>query len=164
MQSKPSIEEVWNWISEVPDPEIPAISLVDLGIIRNVVWDADMLSVTITPTYSGCPATAVIKADITAALKKNGIDSVQILRQLSPAWTTDWLSQSGREKLFAYGISPPVVGTAATGIGKRKSPRVICPQCRSEKTEVVSQFGSTPCKASYRCIDCLEPFDYFKCI
>lgn len=167
----PEPEEVWRWLGEVPDPEIPVISLTDLGIIRDVAWDGDTLVVAVTPTYSGCPATTVINLDIEAALKARGIDKLRLERRLSPAWTSDWISAEGRDKLRAYGIAPPIDGTAADGRLMARANRlagsnlaVACPRCGSTRTEKVSQFGSTPCKASYRCSDCLEPFDYFKCI
>ena len=169
---RPSVDEVWHWLSKVPDPEIPVISLTDLGIIRDVEWRDDTLVVTVTPTYSGCPATTVINLDIETALTGKGLDKVKLERQLSPAWTTDWISAEGREKLKAYGIAPPIDGTAADGILMKRIDRlsgrsnltIACPRCGSVNTEKISQFGSTPCKASYRCTDCLEPFDYFKCI
>ncbi len=167
----PAPEEVWRWLGEVPDPEIPVISLTDLGIIRDVAWDGDTLVVAVTPTYSGCPATTVINLDIEAALRNRGIDKLRLERRLSPPWTTDWISEEGRDKLRAYGIAPPIDGTAADGRLMARASRlagsnlaVACPRCGSARTEKVSQFGSTPCKASYRCSDCLEPFDYFKCI
>lgn len=161
---KPEIEQIWQWLDAVPDPEIPVISLVDLGIIRNLEWRGDTLVVTVTPTYTGCPATSVINADIENALRGNGIQNLVLKRQLSPAWATSWLSESGRRKLREFGIAPPVEGTAACGAGTVSAPEVPCPRCKSQKTEMISRFGSTPCKASYRCMDCLEPFDYFKCI
>ncbi len=167
----PVPEEVWRWLGEVPDPEIPVISLTDLGIIRDVAWDGDTLVVAVTPTYSGCPATTVINLDIEAALRNRGIEKLRLERRLSPPWTTDWISEEGRDKLRAYGIAPPIDGTAADGRLMARASRlagsnlaVACPRCGSTRTEKVSQFGSTPCKASYRCRDCLEPFDYFKCI
>jgi ring-1,2-phenylacetyl-CoA epoxidase subunit PaaD len=167
----PALEEVWRWLGEVPDPEIPVISLTDLGIIRDVAWEGDTLVVAVTPTYSGCPATTVINLDIESALKARGIDKLRLERRLSPAWTSDWISAEGRDKLRAYGIAPPIDGTAADGRLMARANRlagsnlaVACPRCGSTRTEKVSQFGSTPCKASYRCRDCLEPFDYFKCI
>ena len=167
----PELEEVWRWLGEVPDPEIPVISLTDLGIIRDVAWDGDTLVVSVTPTYSGCPATTVINLDIETALKGHGIEKLRLERRLSPAWTSDWISAEGRERLRAYGIAPPIDGTAADGRLMARANRlagsnlaVACPRCGSTQTEKVSQFGSTPCKASYRCSDCLEPFDYFKCI
>ena len=146
--------QIWEWLSAIPDPEIPAISLTDLGIIREVRWDDDCLVVAVTPTYSGCPATAIINLDIESALRARGVEKLRLERRLSPPWTTDWLSDEGREKLRAYGIAAPGVRGAL----------VACPRCGSSQTEKISQFGSTPCKASYRCKDCLEPFDYFKCI
>ncbi|KNY17210.1 phenylacetate-CoA oxygenase [Shinella sp. SUS2] len=169
---RPSVKEVWHWLSEVPDPEIPVISLTDLGIIRDVEWRDDTLVVTVTPTYSGCPATTVINLDIETALTGKGLAKVKLERRLSPAWTTDWISAEGREKLRDYGIAPPIDGTAADGVLMKRIDRlsgrsnltIACPRCGSANTEKISQFGSTPCKASYRCTDCLEPFDYFKCI
>ncbi len=170
--ARPDLAIVRRWLSQVPDPEIPVISLTDLGIIRDVEWQDDTLVVTVTPTYSGCPATSVINLDIEAALRARGIEKLRLERRLSPPWTTDWISAEGREKLRAYGIAPPVDGTAADGRLAGRVARlagtsnlvIACPRCGSTKTEKVSQFGSTPCKASYRCTDCLEPFDYFKCI
>ncbi|MFN4156635.1 MAG: 1,2-phenylacetyl-CoA epoxidase subunit PaaD [Paracoccaceae bacterium] len=168
----PDLQTVRHWLSQVPDPEIPVISLTDLGIIRDVEWQDDTLVVTVTPTYSGCPATSVINFDIEAALKANGVQKVRLERQLSPPWTTDWITAEAREKLRAYGIAPPVDGTAADGrllgrisrLAGTSNLVIACPRCGSTGTERISQFGSTPCKASYRCTDCLEPFDYFKCI
>lgn len=168
----PHLDTIWHWLAQVPDPEIPVISLTDLGIIRDVTWQDDTLVVTVTPTYSGCPATTVINLDIEAALKANGIEKLRLERQLSPPWTTDWITPEGREKLRAYGIAPPIDGTAADGrlagrvarLAGTSNLMIACPRCGSTKTEKISQFGSTPCKASYRCTDCLEPFDYFKCI
>ncbi len=151
---KPCAEEVWAILRSVPDPEIPVISIVDLGIVRNVAWDGDMLCITVTPTYSGCPATAVIDLEIERALRANGIAHITLKRQIAPPWTTDWLSDAGRAKLEAYGIAPP---QPAGGPDR-------CPRCQSPDVERISQFGSTPCKAQWRCRDCLEPFDYFKCI
>jgi ring-1,2-phenylacetyl-CoA epoxidase subunit PaaD len=170
--ARPDLETVRHWLAQVPDPEIPVISLTDLGIIRDVAWQGDTLVVTVTPTYSGCPATGVINLDIEAALRGHGIGKVRLERQLSPPWTTDWITPEGREKLRAYGIAPPVDGTAADGRLAGRVARlagttnlvIACPRCGSTQTEKISQFGSTPCKASYRCTDCLEPFDYFKCI
>ena len=149
-----STNQVWEWLDSVSDPEIPVISVVDLGIVRDVTWDADTVEVAVTPTYSGCPATAIISLDIETALHKRGIENVRIKTQISPPWTTDWLSEKGRSKLEAYGIAAP----QAAGGPER------CPHCKSENVEKISQFGSTPCKAQWRCTDCLEPFDYFKCI
>ena len=150
----PSIDTVWEWLDAVPDPEIPVISLVDLGIIRGVAFEGDKLIVNVTPTYSGCPATSIINLDIETALRAKGIKQLELKRQLSPPWTTDWLSQKGRNALEEYGIAPP---QPAGGPSK-------CPQCGDNNLSRISQFGSTPCKAQWRCDDCLEPFDYFKCI
>lgn len=152
--ARASVSDVWVWLADVPDPEIPAISLVDLGIIRDVQWDADTLEVTVTPTYSGCPATSIINFEIEAALRAKGIENLTLKRQISPPWTTEWMSNAGRAKLEAYGIAPP----RPAGGPER------CPLCQSTVVEKISQFGSTPCKAQWRCTDCLEPFDYFKCI
>jgi ring-1,2-phenylacetyl-CoA epoxidase subunit PaaD len=159
-----SVEQVWTWLGEVPDPEVPAVSVVDLGIVRDVAWDADALVVTVTPTYSGCPATAVISLAIEDALHAKGIERVRLERRIAPPWTTDWISAAGREKLRAYGIAPPV-GKAA-GLERmlaRQPLTVACPRCGWTDTARISEFGSTPCKAQYRCRACLEPFDYFKC-
>jgi ring-1,2-phenylacetyl-CoA epoxidase subunit PaaD len=139
---------IWSVLEGVPDPEIPALSIVDLGIVR-AVHDG---KVVITPTYSGCPATQVIEQSIREALNASGFRTVAIETVLSPPWTTDWISQIGREKLAAYGIAPPDPAKTAT-----------CPRCGSANTEEISRFGSTPCKAQWRCRDCLEPFDRFKC-
>ncbi len=152
--SVPALEQVWSWLEAVPDPEIPVISLVDLGIIRDVAWQGDTLVVTVTPTYSGCPATSIINLDIETALRGHGIETLEIKRLLSPAWTTEWLSDAGRAKLEDYGIAPP----QPAGGPER------CPNCQATALSRVSQFGSTPCKALWRCDSCLEPFDYFKCI
>lgn len=146
--------QIWDWLDQVPDPEIPVISVVDLGIVRGVAWAGDTLEVSVTPTYSGCPATSVIAIDIETALRDHGIEDIRIRTQLSPPWTTDWLSQKGRERLETYGIAPP----QPAGGPER------CPHCGATDLTRVSQFGSTPCKAHWRCNTCLEPFDYFKCI
>lgn len=151
---QPTTDQIWTWLHAVPDPEIPVISVVDLGIVRDVAWNDDTLEVTVTPTYSGCPATSVIALDIETAMHAKGVEKVAIKTKISPAWTTDWLSKEGRDKLEEYGIAPP---QAAGGPQH-------CPRCKSTSVERISQFGSTPCKAQWRCKDCLEPFDYFKCI
>ncbi len=169
---RPTTEQVWNWLSEVPDPEIPVISITDLGIVRDVAYDGDTLVVTVTPTYSGCPATGVINLDIETRLRTEGVEDLRLERRLSPPWSTDWIATEAREKLRDYGIAPPIDDTAATGAVlagriRRLSGNnltVPCPRCGSANTTCVSQFGSTPCKAAYQCRDCLEPFDYFKCI
>ena len=168
----PSVEIIWRWLAEVPDPEIPVVSVTELGIVRQVRYEGEMLVVAVTPTYSGCPATAVIDLAIEEKLREKGIDQLRLERRLSPPWTSDWIVPEAREKLRAFGIAPPIDGTAASGVMAARARRmsgksnlvVACPRCGSSHTERVSQFGSTPCKASWRCKDCLEPFDYFKCI
>jgi ring-1,2-phenylacetyl-CoA epoxidase subunit PaaD len=154
---------IWKFLESVPDPEIPVLSVVDLGIVREVNAGADGVEVLVTPTYSGCPATEVIEKSIVDSLAENGIDDVVLKRVLSPPWSTAWISDAGREKLRAYGIAPP-----EDDAGKRSfmdSMRTIaCPRCDATSTTLVSEFGSTPCKASYKCESCLEPFEYFKCI
>lgn len=155
-------ERILEWLADVPDPEIPVLTIMDLGIVRDVQCD-DGIVVSLAPTYSGCPATEVIEASVIAALEDRGLTDVSVKRVLSPPWTTDWISAAGREKLREYGIAPP-----KTGGGKRELLQgelvVPCPRCASEDTELVSEFGSTACKASYRCKACLEPFEYFKCL
>ena len=157
-----SRRQVLEWLGEVADPEIPVLSIVDLGIVRDVIV-GDEVTVELSPTYSGCPATEVIEQSVVDALNKYGIENVAIRRVLSPPWTTDWISDEGREKLRQYGIAPPEQGASKRSLlhGERT---VACPRCESTNTAVVSEFGSTACKASYRCDDCLEPFEYFKCI
>ena len=167
--------QVWAWLGDVPDPEIPVISVVDLGIVRAVdVVSSEECIVTITPTYSGCPAMQVIADAVTDALRSHGVAKVTLVNQLAPAWTTDWMSEAGKAKLKGYGIAPPqqqVIdisglrsGTAG-GVKRQPMPtlEVICPNCGSTHTQLTSQFGSTPCKALYKCLACREPFDYFKC-
>ncbi len=142
--------EIRDLLHQVPDPEIPVVSLVDLGIVREVHEDRVIL----TPTYTGCPATQVIETMVRAALDRAGFEHVRIETTLSPPWTTDWITEEGRRKLHAYGIAPP------TPAGQRE---VHCPQCGSGDTSEISRFGSTPCKALWRCLACAEPFDLFKC-
>jgi ring-1,2-phenylacetyl-CoA epoxidase subunit PaaD len=162
-------EQLWECLSTVSDPEIPAVSVVDLGIVRSLTWHDDECEVIITPTYSGCPATQVITESIEQALQSLGVEKICIKTQLSPAWTTDWMSAAGREKLKAFGIAPPAHCVSSelssidiSGLNNRTLPDIECPQCGSSHTRLLSQFGSTACKALYRCNDCLEPFDYFK--
>lgn len=161
------LAQVWAWLGEVPDPEIPAISVVDLGIVRDVRMVGQECVVTITPTYSGCPAMQAIADAVRAALRAHGVEA-RIDTRLAPAWTTDWMSQAGRAALKDYGIAPPVqqavdISGLHAGIRRRAAPAVACPHCGSPRTQPTSEFGSTPCKALYRCLDCREPFDYFKC-
>ncbi len=165
-----TVEQVWSWLGEVPDPEIPVISVVDLGIVREVAYEGDECVVTITPTYSGCPAMQVISEAVTDALHAHGLDKVRLVSRLSPAWTTDWMSETGKAALKGYGIAPPVqqaidISGLRSGVkrGSFVEPEIVCPNCGSAHTQRVSQFGSTPCKAHYKCLDCREPFDYFKC-
>ena len=155
-------DNILSLLENVMDPEVPVLSILDLGIVRKV--DAENKTIVITPTYSGCPAMQTIEDDIRKILADNGLENITIETTLTPAWTTDWLSESGRKKLREYGIAPPV-GTSKDKnalFGDEK--QVSCPQCRSGNTKLISQFGSTACKALYKCEDCLEPFDYFKCI
>ena len=168
--SLPGVAQIWDWLGQVPDPEIPVISVVDLGIVRGVEWQGTQCVVTITPTYSGCPAMQVIADTIGEALRAHGIDDLRLVSQLSPAWTTDWMSDVGRAKLQGYGIAPPAqqvidISGLHGGVKRRaQAPlTVTCPNCGATHTQLTSQFGSTPCKALYKCLDCLEPFDYFKC-
>jgi ring-1,2-phenylacetyl-CoA epoxidase subunit PaaD len=150
----------WAAAAAVPDPEVPCVSVAELGILRWVRLEEGVAVAGVTPTYSGCPATLAIEFAVEAALREAGFEA-RIERLLSPAWTTDWITEEGREKLKAYGIAPPVNGGKATLFG---SVSVACPRCDSLETERLSEFGSTACKAQYRCISCREPFDYFKCI
>jgi ring-1,2-phenylacetyl-CoA epoxidase subunit PaaD len=142
---------IWELLNTVPDPEIPVISVVELGVIREVKFENGSLTISITPTYSGCPAVKTFMDDIKTCLKENGINNFELKIVYSPAWTTDWMSDATKEKLRKYGIAPP-------------SDTVICPQCNSENTTLISEFGATACKSLFKCIDCLEPFEFFKCI
>ena len=156
-----SASRAWSLLEGVPDPEIPVLSVVDLGIVREVVESADgtTVTVTLTPTYSGCPATEVIAHDVRSALESS-YDGVEVVTRLSPAWTTDWMNERAREKLRGFGIAPPAGRTALSllDVGTPQS----CPHCGSSDTEELAGFGSTPCKALWRCRSCREPFDYFK--
>jgi ring-1,2-phenylacetyl-CoA epoxidase subunit PaaD len=154
-------QEVWRLLAEVPDPEIPVLSIVDLGIVRYVRRAADgRLHVGITPTYTGCPATAAIRSATRAALDEAGHGDAFLEEVLAPPWTSDWLTAAARARLEAFGISPP----AAVAAALRGGAPVHCPRCGSPSTERISEFGSTPCKAHYVCSACREPFDHFKCI
>lgn len=145
------------------DPEIPVISVVDLGIVREVREDELGIEVVITPTYTGCPASQQIERDIRSSLDQAGFGEARLTVKLAPAWTTDWISPQGRDNLRAFGIAPPE-GKAGKRALFASEPLVSCPRCGSKETEVVSEFGSTPCKALWRCRSCAEPFDYFKCL
>jgi ring-1,2-phenylacetyl-CoA epoxidase subunit PaaD len=153
------VAQAWEWLDAVPDPELPSVTITDLGIVRDIREDGDSLVVALTPTYSGCPATAVIEEDVTRALHEHGVHNVRIERRLAPAWTTDWITPRGRERLHEHGIVPP---GADIGAGVVVSAIVRCPRCNSSNTSELSHFGSTPCKALYRCAACREPFDYVK--
>lgn len=144
-------QHIWKLLDTVPDPEIPVISVVELGVVREVLYNKNAYKICITPTYSGCPAVKTFTDDIETCLLKNGIDNFKIELVYSPAWTTDWMSEKTKKKLQQYGIAPP-------------SKVVACPLCLSENTELISEFGATACKAMHKCLDCLEPFEAFKCI
>jgi ring-1,2-phenylacetyl-CoA epoxidase subunit PaaD len=156
-------EQIYNWLEEVSDPEIPVLSVIDLGVVRDAqVIDGEWL-ITITPTYSGCPAMKTMEEDILSKLKDKGIDSAKVELVLAPAWSTDWLSENGRIKLSEYGIAPPEHEVDKSVLFAE--PTVVpCPKCHSRNTRMVSQFGSTACKALYQCNECQEPYDYFKCL
>ncbi len=176
---RPTVAQLWGWLGELPDPEIPVVSIVDLGIVRDVAWSEDdpqLARVTVTPTYSGCPATDVIGHQIRAELQQHGVKRVDLQVQLSPPWTTDWLTGKARQNLKDYGIAPPTERAAVPGNPLTESlaglqiigqsglkPILRCPRCNSAATEMISRFGSTPCKSLHRCLECLEPFDHFKC-
>jgi ring-1,2-phenylacetyl-CoA epoxidase subunit PaaD len=157
------IQQAYKVLEEVMDPEVPVVSVMDLGIVRDVGWADGHLYVVVTPTYSGCPATEYIETSIRDALQDAGFLHPKVAQRLDPAWTTDWITEQGRSRLKAYGIAPPV------GSSNKRSllsgiTQVECPNCGSQDTEQLSEFGSTACKSLYRCKSCLEPFDYFKCI
>lgn len=160
----PRTGRAWAVLESVPDPEIPVLSVVDLGVVESVREDGDRVDVDILPTYTGCPATEVIEADVRTALEAAGFADIRLKVCLSPPWSTDRLSEAGRRKLLDYGIAPP-----ASKVGGKRAlfandrPRA-CPRCGDTATSLVSEFGSTPCKASWRCDRCLEPFEYFKCL
>ena len=159
---QPSEKEIREILETVTDPEIPVLTVEDLGVIRQINISENEVEVVITPTYSGCPAMKTIEVNILAALQEAGIEGAKVRTVLSPAWTTDWISEEGRRKLKEYGIAPPV-GSPDKGALFAEERSVECPHCGSEDTRMVSQFGSTPCKSLYQCNACKEPFDYFKC-
>lgn len=147
----------------VTDPEVPVLSILDLGIVRSVQMEPDSTEIVITPTYSGCPAMKVIEINILAALLEHQIPNPSVRTILSPAWTTDWMTEAGKAKLKAYGIAPPQYQSKEVKGLFEEAQNIICPLCNSTNSEMLSEFGSTACKSLYRCKDCLEPFDYFKC-
>lgn len=168
--TRATLAQVRERVGSIPDPEIPVVTLADLGILRDVDERSGRIRVTLTPTYSGCPATESIRDDVQRMLVELGHDDAQVDITLSPAWTTDWIGPQARDKLRAYGIAPPMGACPADSAGaagkplqfQRMPPALTCPQCDSRQVEVLSEFGSTPCKALYRCLTCREPFDYFK--
>lgn len=155
-------DRAWSVAAAVPDPEIPVLNIADLGVLRDVSVVNGAVEVTITPTYSGCPAMSMIAVEIGLALERAGFASPRVKTVLSPAWTTDWMTDAGKAKLRAYGIAPPSAKAGRRALFGEES--VVCPQCGSAATERISEFGSTACKALYRCRGCAEPFDHFKCI
>lgn len=154
-------QRAWEVAAGVVDPELPVLTIADLGVLREVAINEGRAEVTITPTYSGCPAMNMITLEIELALEREGFRDSKVRTVLSPAWTTDWMSEAGRRKLREYGIAPPQVSSSRRALFGVE--QVACPQCGSMNTEVLSEFGSTSCKALWRCKDCREPFDYFKC-
>ena len=155
------LQRAWEVAAGVVDPEIPVLTISDLGVLRDVAINDGCVEVTITPTYSGCPAMNMIKVEIELALERSGFRNSKVCTVLSPAWTTDWMSEDGRRKLREYGIAPPQAASSRRALFGVQ--QVTCPQCGSDNTEVLSEFGSTSCKALWRCRSCREPFDYFKC-
>ncbi|MBC7717259.1 MAG: phenylacetate-CoA oxygenase subunit PaaJ [Pseudorhodobacter sp.] len=162
------VRQAWEVLSTVLDPEVPALSVRDLGIVRDVLIDERGMEIILTPTYSGCPATEVIEQDVLSAIAAAGLGAARVTLRRAPAWTTDWISEDGKRKLFEYGIAPPgpVLDGGAVPIRfmarQVAAPRLICPQCKSQNTERLSAFGATACKALYRCLACKEPFEHFK--
>jgi ring-1,2-phenylacetyl-CoA epoxidase subunit PaaD len=164
--SELTVERIYEWLADVKDPEVPALSILDLGIVRNVTVNNNAngtsATVTITPTYSGCPAMDVISIGVRMALAGHGIKQIIVDQQLSPAWTTDWMTDDGKRKLKEYGIAPPN-RKVFKELGLFEEEEVQCPRCESTHTTLVSQYGPTSCKALYKCEDCKEPFEHFKC-
>lgn len=157
-------ETIWNILKNVADPEIPVLTVVDMGVVREVEVEDQKIIVSITPTYSGCPAMNEIESNIRWALEEAGYNEVEIKTLISPPWTTDWMTDEGKAKLQEYGIAPPEGSSADKSVLFGEAKKVMCPRCKSRNTTMVSQFGSTACKALYKCEDCKEPFDYFKCL
>jgi ring-1,2-phenylacetyl-CoA epoxidase subunit PaaD len=162
MQSESDIMQL---LSEIPDPEIPVITIVELGVVRKIEVISDTeLKVLLTPTYSGCPAMKQMEDDVKSKLKQHGFSKIDLQLVYHPVWTTDWLTDAAKQKLQAYGIAPPEESTSDKSFLTGKQKNITCPRCKSKQTQMISQFGSTACKALYQCQLCLEPFDYFKCI
>ena len=159
-----SVSQINQLLSEIPDPEIPVISIIELGVIRDIIVNGNSVEVKITPTYSGCPAMKQMEDDVKKKLKEAGVENALVTTIYQPAWTTDWMSGDAKEKLRKYGIAPPEESTSDKSFLTGKHKQVTCPRCKSKSTNLISQFGSTACKALYQCKECLEPFDYFKCI
>ena len=158
-------EQIWELMHQIPDPEIPVIDIVELGVIRSVkLNNKSSVEITITPTYSGCPAMKQMEDDIRKQLNEAGFSEIKINTVYNPPWTTDWITQEAKVKLNNYGIAPPEHSSIDKGVLLGRERIVKCPRCSCTSTQLVSQFGSTACKALYKCSDCLEPFDYFKCI
>lgn len=156
-------QSLWRLLQEVKDPEVPVLSILDLGIVRDLSYKDGKVNIIITPTYSGCPAMDVISMDIRLKLIEKGYRNIAIQQRLSPAWTTDWMTEEGKQKLKAFGIAPPNPRQQFCSTEMFREEAIQCPHCNSYHTEVISQFSSTACKAMYRCLDCREAFDYFKC-
>jgi ring-1,2-phenylacetyl-CoA epoxidase subunit PaaD len=161
LRNEELVQRAWEVVAGVVDPEIPVLTIADLGVLRDVAINDGCVEVAITSTYSGCPAMNMIKLEIELALERSGFRNSKVCTVLSPAWTTEWMSEEGRRKLREYGIAPPQ--PASTRRALFGVEQVACPQCGSSDTELLSEFGSTPCKALWRCRSCREPFDYFKC-
>ncbi len=167
LQQPDRIAQAWAVLDTVLDPEVPALSVRDLGIVRDVISQDDGLEIVLTPTYSGCPATEVIEQDCLAAITAAGLGPARVTLRRAPAWTTDWISPAGRHKLLAYGIAPPgpadnTLGVPMRIVRRRAGPAIACPRCASTATEQLSAFGATACKSLYRCLACREPFEHFK--
>ena len=163
MKNLPSKETIYQLLAEVPDPEIPVVNIIEMGMVRDVNLNSDGVEVFLCPTYSGCPAMDMIDTMVKEKLAENGFVNTVVTLVYKPAWTTDWMNAETKEKLRVFGIAPPV-GKASSKKGMMNQELVDCPQCKSTNTEIKSMFGSTACKSLYTCTDCLEPFDYFKCI
>lgn len=159
-----NVTQIYKLLASVTDPEIPVLSILDMGVVRGVEFSEDIVKITITPTYSGCPAMNEIEKNIIETLRVAGVPFVKVNTILSPAWTTDWMTEEGKQKLMEYGIAPPLSPSADKKALMGEARQVTCPNCKSKHTQMLTLFGSTACKALFKCMDCLEPFDYFKCL